>query len=150
MGVSSAWRGDALNDLLSKPAFAPVQAKKRAPRPSKYSEESEAASDAAAKSMSPRMGKLGHSKKASSSVGEPAPWDPKKSPFLRDLGYTMTTDDLQPGMTVTQWNTESPHTIGAVNHLTQDGTHLTYTDGTEAMTGRGASFALGIPPQNRV
>ena len=91
--------------------------------------------------------KSAHSKK---SVGDPVPWNPVKSPTLRQHGYTMTSKDLQPGMTVTQWNTESPHTIGAVNHLTQDGTHLTYTDGTEAMTGRGASFALGIPPQNRV
>jgi len=144
MGVSSAWRGDALNDMLSKPAFAPVQAKKRAPRPSKYSEESLAASDDAGLLATMHGNKSAHSKKA---AGDPTPWDPKKSPFLRNLGYTMTSHDLQPGMTVTQWPTESSRTLGAVNHLTQDGTQLNYTDGGEEMVGRTASFAQGIPQQ---
>jgi hypothetical protein len=59
----------------------------------------------------------------------------------------MTSHDLQPGMTVTQWPTDSSHTIGSVNHLTQDGTQLNYTDGTEEMVGRNASFAQGVPKQ---
>ena len=144
MGVSSAWRGDALNDLLSKPAFAPVQPKKRAPRPSKYSEESEAASDSGGLVPTMHGNKSAHSKK---SVGDPVPWNPVKSPTLRQHGYTMTSKDLQPGMTVTQWPTESSRTIGSVNHLTQDGAQINYTDGREEMVGRNASFAQGIPQQ---
>ena len=103
MSASAAWRNDALNDLLSKPAFAPVVPKKRAPRPSKYSEESEAASDSAGLVPTMHGNKSAHSKKAS---GDPAPWNPEKSPTLRQYGYTMNSHDLQPGMTVTQWPTD--------------------------------------------
>jgi len=144
VSASAAWRNDALNDLLSKPAFAPVVPKKRAPRPSKYSEESEAASDSAGLVPTMHGNKSAHSKKAS---GDPAPWNPEKSPTLRQYGYTMNSHDLQPGMTVTQWPTESSHTIGSMAHLTQDGTQLNYTDGTEEMVGRNASFAQGVPKQ---
>jgi len=146
MGVSSAWRGDALNDLLSKPAFAPAPPKKRAPRPSKYSEESEAASDAAAQSMSPRMGNLGHKTKHAP-VGDPVPWNPTKSPLMRDWGYTMTAQDLHPGMTVTQHSEGSPHTLASVEKMTPDAMLLKHTDGTEAIVGRNASFAQGVPQQ---
>ena len=147
MGVSSAWRGDALNDLLSKPAFAPVQAKKRAPRPSKYSEEAEAASDSAGLVPTMLHGlKSAHAKKAAAAAG-PAPWDPAKSPVLRQYGYTMTSHDLQPGMTVTQWPGASSHTIGSMENMTKDVMLLKHTDGTEAIVGRNASFAQGVPQQ---
>jgi len=147
MGIASAWRGDALNDMLSKPAFAPVQAKKRAPKPSKYSEETEAQDYKP--TASPRLGNT--RKVKGTTPHEPAPWTPSKSPMLRDLGYTMTTDDLKPGMNVSLWNAADPaRTIDSVNHVTQNATEITYTDGATHHVTRNASFALGIPPQNRV
>lgn len=138
-------RAAALNSALSTPFFAPAPPKKRAPKPSKYSEESEAASDAAAKSGSPRLGNL--RKVKSAPVREPAPWDPEKSPVMRQYDYTLTSKDLQPGMTVTQWNGASSHTIASKEKMTPDAMLLKHTDGTEAIVGRNASFAQGVPQQ---
>lgn len=64
---------------------------------------------------------------------------------MRQHGYTLTSKDLQPGMTVTQWNGASSHTLASVEKMTPDATHLTHTDGTEAIVGRNASFAQGVP-----
>ena len=146
MSASAAWRNDALNDALSAPSFAPVKPKKRVPRASKYSEETEAAVVAPGRPMSPGLGKLRH-KTPRSPVGTATSWDPSKSPALSKFGYTMTSQDLKPGMSVAQWPAEVHNTIHSLNHLTKEGTEITYTSGEQAMVGRNASFAQGIPQQ---
>ena len=71
----------------------------------------------------------------------PVAWAPSTSPTLRVHGYTLATSELQVGQRVAQWPAVTSLTIASLERLTEQGTLITYTDGTLAVVGAGASFA---------
>jgi len=142
MSTATDWRTEALAHTLKTPVFAPTAAKKRAPRAPKAQAATDGPTEDFTPTVSPRLGNV-HKVKAAAMKGAPD-WNPAKSP-LAQHGYTLTSQQLKPGMSVSQWPADATNTIFALNHVSRDGTEITYANGAQAMVGRGASFSSGIP-----
>jgi hypothetical protein len=143
MSTATEWRTEALAHTLKTPVFAPTAAKKRAPRAPKAQVVTDAPTEDFKPTMSPRLGNT-RKVKATPLAGA-VEWNPAKSPVLRDQGYTLTSHQLHPGMSVAQYPADATNTIFALNHLTHEGTEITYSDGTQAMVSRNAAFSNGVP-----